>query len=94
MAEGIQFELVSPAEKLVSEKCHMVVVPGDEGMIGVLPGHSALVSSLKAGVVKMYKSENDNEPKRIFIAGGFADINPELCTVLAEEATTRQKNGN
>ena len=86
MSTEIKFELVSPEEKLVSQAYHMVVVPGDEGAIGVLSGHSALVTSLKPGVVKMYTSDNDNDPERIFIAGGFADITPELCTVLAEEA--------
>lgn len=87
----IQFELVSPEEKLFSEPYRMVVVPGDEGMIGVLPGHSSLVTSLKAGVVKMYKAEGDKEPERVFIAGGFADITPELCTVLAEGAINVNK---
>ncbi|MDH5721948.1 MAG: ATP synthase F1 subunit epsilon [Alphaproteobacteria bacterium] len=87
----IKFELVSPEEKLVSDSYRMVVVPGDEGIIGVLPGHSSLVTSLKAGVVKMYKTNDDKDPARVFIAGGFADITPELCTVLAEGAVNVNK---
>jgi len=91
MSENIQFELVSPEEKLVSDSYRMVVIPGDEGVIGMLPGHSSLVTSLKAGVVKMYKTNDDKNPERVFIAGGFADITPELCTVLAEGAVNVNK---
>lgn len=82
--QTIQFELVSPEEKLVSEPVAMAVIPGDEGEFGVLAGHSALVASLKPGVVELSVDGQDN--RRIFIAGGFADVTPEQCTVLAEEA--------
>ncbi len=86
MTKTIHFELVSPEQKLVSEQVYMAVMPGDEGNFGVLSGHAALVSSLRNGVVKLYREENDNNPRRIFIAGGFADVTAENCTVLAEEA--------
>lgn len=86
MSKTIHFELVSPEKKLVSQPVYMAVIPGDEGAFGVLGGHSALVSSLKNGVVKLYAEENDNNPRRIFIAGGFADVTEERCVVLAEEA--------
>ncbi|MCF8495869.1 MAG: ATP synthase F1 subunit epsilon [Alphaproteobacteria bacterium] len=81
----IQFDLVSPAEKLVSEPVAMAVIPGTEGELGVGAGHASFVVALKPGVVKLYK-EQSAEPRRIFIAGGFADITGESCTVLAEEA--------
>jgi len=80
----IQFELVSPERRLVSEPVKMAVIPGTEGQFGVLAGHSALVAALKAGIVELQFSEQ--ESRRIFIAGGFADVTPEQCTVLAEEA--------
>lgn len=85
MSRTINFELVSPERKLISEPVFMAVIPGDEGMFGVKPGHCSLVVSLKSGVVKMYKTEN-GEPAKIFIAGGFADVSAENCTILAEEA--------
>lgn len=87
MNEQIQFELVSPEEKLVSQPVKMAVIPGEEGEIGVGAGHMSLVSSLKPGVLKLYESTADSKPRRIFIAGGFADITGTNCTVLAEEAT-------
>ena len=84
MSETIQFELVSPERRLVSEPVTMAVIPGTEGEFGVLSGHSALVASLKPGVVELQFDGQD--ARRIFIAGGFADVTPEQCTVLAEEA--------
>ena len=84
MSETIQFELVSPERRLVSEPVTMAVIPGTEGEFGVLSGHSALVASLKPGVVELQFDGQD--ARRIFIAGGFADVTPEQCTILAEEA--------
>jgi len=83
-SQTIQFELVSPEAKLVSEPVNMAVIPGSEGQFGVLAGHSALVATLKTGVVELHVDGQD--ARRIFIAGGFADVTPEQCTVLAEEA--------
>ncbi|MBL4805071.1 MAG: ATP synthase F1 subunit epsilon [Alphaproteobacteria bacterium] len=85
MSTQINFELVSPEAKLVSEPIHMAVIPGEEGQFGVMAGHASLVASLRAGIVELYKEEN-GDPKRIFIAGGFADVTSGNCSVLAEEA--------
>ncbi len=68
----------------MSEPVVQAVIPGTEGQFGVLAGHSALVASLKSGVVEL--SLENGDVRRIFIAGGFADVTPELCSVLAEEA--------
>lgn len=78
------FELVSPERKLISGPAKMVVIPGEEGDFGVLPGHSALVATIRPGVVEI--TMDGEATQRIFIAGGFADVSPSNCTVLAEEA--------
>ena len=85
-AQTIAFELVSPEARLVSEPVSMAVIPGEEGEFGVLPDHSALVASLKAGVVELYKDGGKEPFRKIFIAGGFADVTASQCTVLAEQA--------
>ncbi len=85
MSTQIQFELVSPEEKLVSEPAFLIEIPGDEGMFGVMSGHCSLVSSLKPGVVKLHGAQGA-DVRKIFIAGGFADVTPANCTILAEEA--------
>ena len=85
LKQTINFDLVSPEEKLVSGPVKMAVIPGEEGEMGIGAGHSSFIVALKPGVVKLY--ENDNEtPRKIFIAGGFADVTAENCAVLAEEA--------
>jgi F-type H+-transporting ATPase subunit epsilon len=84
MADQIQFELVSPERLLVSEPVEMVVVPGSEGDFGVLPGHAPLVSTVRPGVIAVF--EGGKVVQRIFVAGGFAEVTGERCTVLAEQA--------
>lgn len=84
MADTLDFELVSPAKLLVSEPVSMVVVPGTEGNFGALPQHAPMLSTVRPGVIDVYK--NGDVAKRIFVAGGFAEVTEDRCTVLAEEA--------
>ena len=84
MAEEFSFELVSPEKLLLAEEVDMVVVPGAEGDFGVLVGHTPLISSLRPGVIDTY--DGGKVADRIFVAGGFAEVTGERCTVLAEEA--------
>jgi F-type H+-transporting ATPase subunit epsilon len=86
MAETVAFELVSPEELLVSRDVAMVVVPGEEGDFGVLPRHAPLISSVRTGVISVYETDRHTVSERIFVAGGFAEVTPERCTVLAEVA--------
>jgi len=82
----IQFELVSPEKKLMSGPVAMAVIPGSEGDFGVLSNHMPLISTIGAGVVKVYKNTMDHVSERIFVAGGVADVTGAQCTVLAEQA--------
>jgi F-type H+-transporting ATPase subunit epsilon len=84
MADQVQFELVSPERLLLSEPVDMVVVPGSEGDFGVLAGHAPLISTVRPGVIETYAGKTVKD--RIFVAGGFAEVTRERCTVLAEEA--------
>ena len=83
MADKISFDLVSPERLLLSTKADMVTVPGTEGYMGVMAGHSPLVSTLRAGMIDV---QVDGKDDRYFIRGGFAEISPAKITVLAEEA--------
>ena len=85
MAEDkVQFELVSPERLLLSRAVDMVVVPGSEGDMGVLPHHAPVISTVRPGTIAVY--EDGSLTDRIFVAGGFAEITGERCTVLAEQA--------
>ena len=84
MESTISFDLVSPEQLVFNDKAGMIIVPGKEGDIGVLPGHSKLLSSLRAGRVMVY-GEDKHLLQSFFVSGGFVEINPEKCIVLAEE---------
>jgi len=84
MADTVEFELVAPERLLVSTPVTMVVVPGAEGDFGVLPGHAPFISSVRTGVIDIY--EDGAVARHIFVSGGFAEVTPERCTVLADEA--------
>jgi len=85
MADTIQFDLVSPTKLVASQAVDMVVVPGGEGDLGVLPGHSLLIGTVRPGVIDIH--EGGKVTNSIFVAGGFVEVNPDTCTVLVEEAT-------
>ena len=84
MATTIEFELIAPEKVITSEQVEMVVVPATEGDIGVLPGHSSLIANVRPGVIEI--RDEGMVKERIFVAGGFCEISPKLCTVLAGEA--------
>ena len=79
----ISFDLVSPENLIFNDEVGMIIVPGKDGDFGVLPGHSKVMSSLRPGRVMVY-GEDKNLLKSFFVSGGFAEVNPEKCIVLAE----------
>ncbi len=80
---GLHFELVSPAKLLFSGAVDSVVIPGSEGEMTVLPQHAPILTSLRAGVVVVTSAKG---AERIFVRGGFAEVNAKGLTVLAERA--------
>ncbi len=83
MTDKIAFELVSPEKLLLSDNADMVTVPGTEGYMGVMAGHSPVITTLRPGMIDVQK---DGVDSRYFIRGGFAEVGPSKITVLAEEA--------
>lgn len=80
-----QLELVSPEKLLLSRAVEMAVLPAAEGDMGVLPGHAPMIVALKGGVIAV--TEGGQITERLFVFGGFAEVTPDRCTVLADEAT-------
>jgi F-type H+-transporting ATPase subunit epsilon len=81
---GLHFELVSPAKLLFSGDVTSVTLPGTEGDMGIFAGHAPVLSTLRPGVVVVTKDGGTTE--KIFVRGGFAEVNPNGLTVLAETA--------
>jgi F-type H+-transporting ATPase subunit epsilon len=80
----MNFELVSPERLLISAEVQQVTVPGTEGLFTVMPNHAPVLSTLKPGVVDVVTADGAQE--RIFVRGGFAEVNNSGLTVLAEVA--------
>ena len=83
MADMLNFEMVSPEKLLLSEEVNSVTVPGTEGDFTVFAQHAPVLSTMRPGVVDVQK---DSGEERIFVRGGFAEVNPAGLTILAEEA--------
>jgi F-type H+-transporting ATPase subunit epsilon len=81
-----QFELVSPEALMFSKPVALVTVPGGEGDFGVLPGHAPMIMTVRPGVIEICEQNDKTISEKIFVAGGFAEVTGERCTVLAEEA--------
>ena len=79
----ISFDLVSPEKLLFNDEVELIILPGKDGDIGVLPGHSKVLSSLRPGRVMVF-GEDKSLLKSFFVTGGFVEINPDKCIVLAE----------
>ncbi|NNF76721.1 MAG: F0F1 ATP synthase subunit epsilon [Rhizobiales bacterium] len=83
MAEMLNFEMVSPERLLLSEEVTSVTVPGTDGDFTVFAAHAPVLSTMRPGVVDVQKASGE---ERIFVRGGFAEVNPSGLIILAEEA--------
>lgn len=84
MADAFNFELVSPERLLVSEKVTEVVIPATLGDMTVLVKHAPVMTTLRPGIVSVKLASG--QVNKYVVFGGFADILPESCTLLAESA--------
>lgn len=84
MANAFTFELVSPERLLVSTEATAVVLPGSEGDMTVMAMHAPTMTSIRPGIVEV--TDTGGKVERYVVFGGFADILPDSCTILAEAA--------
>lgn len=82
MSKTFRFQVVAPDQPALSEEAATVILPGELGEFGVMAGHMAFLSTLKPGTMRVIQGQ---ERKLYFIAGGFAEVNGQSLTVLAEE---------
>jgi F-type H+-transporting ATPase subunit epsilon len=80
---AVNLEIVTPERLLLSRPVDMVVIPASEGDMGVLEGHAPAIVILRGGVIALYEGERVTD--QMYVAGGFAEVMPERCTVLANE---------
>jgi F-type H+-transporting ATPase subunit epsilon len=80
----IELEIVSPARLVLSRAVDMVVMPGYEGDLAAMENHAPMITLLRGGVIALY--DGTTVVSRYFVGGGFAEITPERCTILADDA--------
>jgi F-type H+-transporting ATPase subunit epsilon len=83
----LHLDLVSPERVLISGEVDQVDLPGAEGDMGILAAHAPLVTTLRPGIVTVYR---DGKREPIVVTGGFAEVGPGGLTVLADKAVPRE----
>ena len=81
----IDLEIVSPEKLLLSRAVDMVVIPAEDGEMGVLPQHAPMIVTLREGVIRLYTDGKVTD--QLQVSGGFAEVTPQRVTVLADTAT-------
>lgn len=88
MAEVMQFDLVAPERRLWQTEARSVRIPGEEGELTVMPDHQPLITTLKPGILQV---EATSETRDYIVIAGFAEVGPETCAILAEEAMAKDE---
>ena len=83
MADRLQLDVITPERRLVSEQVDAVTLPGLGGELGILPGHTPLISQLQTGVLSYTQA---GATRRLLVSGGFAEVNADRVSVLADMA--------
>jgi F-type H+-transporting ATPase subunit epsilon len=79
----LQLDVITPERRLLSEQVDAATVPGLGGELGILPGHTPLISQLKTGVLSYTRG---GETRRLLVSGGFLEVNEDRVSVLADFA--------
>jgi F-type H+-transporting ATPase subunit epsilon len=79
----LQLDVITPERRLLSEQVDAATVPGSGGELGILPGHTPLISQLKTGVLSYTRG---GETRRLLVSGGFVEVNDDRVSVLADFA--------
>ena len=85
MAKAVHVDIVSAEESIFSGEAEFVALPGEAGELGILPGHTPLLTRIKPGAVRL-KLPEQAEEQLVFVAGGLLEVQPNRVTVLADTA--------
>ncbi len=85
MATTIHIDVVSAEESIFSGEAEFVVAPAKMGEIGIYPRHTPMITTIKAGALRI-KVPNEAEEQLVFVSGGLLEVQPGIITVLADTA--------
>jgi F-type H+-transporting ATPase subunit epsilon len=81
---NLHVDVVSAEESIFAGEAKFVALPGESGELGILPGHTPLISRIRPGTVKIVRPDDTEE--HIFVAGGILEVQPGMVTVLTDTA--------
>lgn len=82
MPDTFQVDIVSMEKSIFSGQIKMLVVSGEEGELGIMPGHSPMLSAIKPGQIKFVNPDDSEE--YFYVSGGFLEVQPNVVTILAD----------
>lgn len=85
MANTVHIDVVSAEASIFSGEAEFVVAPASAGEVGIYPNHAPMITTIKAGALRI-KQSNEAEETLIFISGGILEVQPGVITVLADTA--------
>ena len=85
MALRVHVDVVSAEESIFSGEAEFAVFPGEAGELGIMPRHTALLTRIKPGTVRL-KVPDSNEFETVYVSGGLLEVQPDSITVLADTA--------
>ncbi|HEX2605375.1 MAG TPA: F0F1 ATP synthase subunit epsilon [Oxalicibacterium sp.] len=85
MAHTMRVDVVSAEEEIFSGEAEFVALPGESGELGILPGHTPLITRIRPGAVRV-KVNGEADDVFVFVAGGILEVQPDVVTVLADTA--------
>ena len=85
MAMTVHVDIVSAEASIFSGLAEVVIVPGEMGELGIYPRHTALMTRIKPGSVRMKLPDQERE-ELIYVSGGMLEVQPDVVTVLADTA--------
>ena len=86
MQSSVKLNVVSAEEELYSGYVEKVVAPGSMGDLGILPGHTQLITTIRPGELRFIPANTDEAEVSLFVAGGILEVQPHLITVLSDTA--------
>lgn len=78
----VQFDIVSAEELIFSGRVTMIVVSGEDGELGIMPGHMQLLTTIKPGQIRF--TDTNGKEEYFYISGGFLEVQPDVVTILAD----------
>lgn len=86
MQSSVKLNVVSAEEELYSGYVEKVVAPGSMGDLGIMPGHTQLITTIRPGELRFVPANTDEAEVSLFVAGGILEVQPHVVTVLSDTA--------